>query len=82
MQDQRIDESQFQIKVNGKTYKVTAFSKEGHGNFFKIETDCEYLFTLCNTDEGEWQVEKDVTMLDDRLIDQMASAIEEYDALN
>ncbi|MEP6683832.1 MAG: hypothetical protein ABJA35_11255 [Parafilimonas sp.] len=80
MHDKYSDKSQFQINVNGKTYKVTAYANEGRASNFKIETDCEYLFTLCNIEKGKWQVEKDVTMLDESLIEQMGRAIEEYNA--
>ena len=79
MQEEHYDESQFEIEVNGKTYKVTANCNEGHCSYFKIETNCEYLFTLCTDEEGHWQVEKDVTVLDENLIEQMGKAIEEFD---
>ena len=44
------DESQFKIDVNNKIYNIKV-----HGDYtskFKIETDCEYLFTLLMDEEG------------------------------
>jgi len=72
------DESQFQITVNGKTYNVTA-QTENLNSHFKIETDCEYLFTVSMDDEGQWHAEKDVTVLDPNLVDEIGRAIEEHD---
>jgi hypothetical protein len=80
MEQEHTTENNFTINVNGKTYSVTAYCEDDHCSRFKIETDCEYLFTLCTDDEGNWQIEKDVTILYEGLIDQIGSAIEEYDA--
>lgn len=77
---QHINENNFTINVNGKTYNVTALREEGYCNRFKIATNCEYLFTLCTDNDGNWQMEKDVTPLNDSLADEIGKAIEEYDA--
>lgn len=73
------DESKFQINVNGKQYNVTAYCNEIHCTRFKIETNCDYLFTLCTDEEGHWEVEKDLTIMDESLVDEIGRAIEEYD---
>ena len=75
------DESKFDIQVNSNKYTVTAYCNEGHCSSFKIETNCEYLFTLYPDEEGHWNVEKDVTVLDESLIEQIGRAIEEHDAV-
>lgn len=79
MSELTLNESQFEINVNGNAYTVTAYCKEDHCSKFKIETKCEYLFTLCTDEEGNWQMEQDVTPLDDTLIDKIGRAIEEHD---
>ncbi len=80
MQKEIHDEKNFKISVNNKSYNVTAYCEEDHCSKFKIENDCEYLFTLCTDEEGNWQMEKDVTALDESLIDQIGKAIKEHDA--
>lgn len=76
---QHINKNNFTINVNGKTYNVTAIREDGHCNRFKIAINCEYLFTLRTDDNGNWQMEKDVTPLNDSLADEIGKAIEEYD---
>jgi len=78
MQMENKDESKFQVTVNGKTYNVTA-QIEGLNSYFKIETDCEYLFRVSMDEEGQWHAEKDVTVLNKDLLEQIGRAIEEYD---
>ena len=73
------EKSKFQINVNEKVYNVTAYCNESHCTRFKIETNCNYLFTLCTDEEGHWEAEKDVTMLDGTLVEEIGRAIEEYD---
>jgi len=72
------EESKFQINVNEKVYNVTAYCNESRCTRFKIETNCNYLFTLCTDEEGHWEAEKDVTMLDETLVEEIGRAIEEY----
>ena len=79
MADELKDKSKFQISVNGKVYNVTAYCNNDHCTRFKIETNCDYLFTLCTDEEGHWEAEKDVTIMDESLIDEIGRAIEEYD---
>jgi hypothetical protein len=73
------DGSQFQINVNGNVYNVTAYCNESHCTRFKIETNCNYLFTLCTDEEGYWKTEKDVTIMDESLVEEIGRAIEEHD---
>jgi len=78
MQTENKAESQFQVTVNGKTYNVTEHV-ENLDSHFKIETDCEYLFTISMDEKGYWHAEKEVTMQDQNLVDKIGRAIEEYD---
>lgn len=79
MSEELNEEMGFKINVNDKTYSVIAYCNEVHCSKFKIETDCEYLFTLCTDEEGNWEIENDVTVLDDNLVEQIGRAIEEHD---
>ena len=78
MQTENKNELQFHVTVNGKTYNVTA-ETENFNSYFKIETDCEYLFTVSMDEEGQWHAEKDVTVLDENLVEKIGRAIEEHD---
>ena len=78
MQTENKEGLQFQITVNGKTYNVTV-QTHNLNSYFKIETDCEYLFTVSMDEEGQWQAEKDVTLLNGDLVEKIGRAIEEYD---
>lgn len=79
MPEQFNDESKFQINVNGKLYNVTPNCNNDHCTRFKIDTNCDYLFTLCTDEEGHWEAEKDVTVLNESLVYEIGRAIEEYD---
>ena len=70
---------EFTIVVHNRKYNVTPLCDEDHCTRFKISNDCDYLFTLCVDDYGNWQMEKDVVALDDQLTDDIGRAIEEYD---
>ena len=75
-----IDENHFEVVVNNNFYKVTVSYEDVYLSHYKIETDCQYLFTL-QMDEGGWHTENDVKVLDERLIEQIGRAIEEYDVV-
>ena len=74
-----IDENHFEVVFNNNTYKVTVSYEGEYITHFKIETDCEYLFTLSMDEEGIWHAENDVEVLDESLVEQIGKAIEEYD---
>lgn len=80
--DNQFNENRFTITVNNNKYLVTAFCGDDGCNRFKIENACEYMFTLCINNEGRWEMEKDVTPLDESLIDDIGRAIEEQEAYN
>jgi hypothetical protein len=71
------DQSEFRININNKTYNVKAYGD--YTSKFKIETDCEYMFTVIMDEEGQWHCENDVTVLNENLIQQIGRAIEEHD---
>ena len=79
MPEELNDESKFQRNLNGEVYNVTAYCNNDHCTRFKIETNCNYLFTLCTDEEGHWEAEKDVTVMDETLVEEIGRAIEEYD---
>ena len=70
---------QFTISVNGKIYNVEALCDKEDCMRFKILTDCEYLFTLCTDEYGNWKMEEDVIPLDEKLADEIGRAIEYHD---
>jgi hypothetical protein len=82
LQQQHLDDLQekFTVTVNDKVYNVEPICDDDHCTRFKISTDCEYLFTLCMNDYGNWEMEKDITPLDEKLIDEIGRAIEYHDA--
>ena len=71
--------NEFMIEVNGKEYSVLPICDEDECTRFRISTNCEYLFTLCTDEYGNWQMEKDVVPLDENLIDEIGRAIEYND---
>ena len=75
-----MEKEEFTIEVREKIYHVQPVCDEEHCTRFKISTDCEYLFTLCIDDYGNWQMEQDVIPLDENLVDEIGRAIEFYDA--
>lgn len=76
---QVIDENHFSVIVNDNTYKVTVSYEGVYISHYRIETDCEYLFTLYMDEDGKWHPEDDVKMLDESLVEQIGRAIEEHD---
>jgi hypothetical protein len=74
-----VDENDFKVVVNNTAYKVTVSYEGPYISHYKIETDCQYLFTLSMDEEGTWHAENDVTVLDENLVEQIGRAIEEYD---
>jgi len=73
-------EDSFNVTVNKTEYTIEPICNEDHCTRFKVSTNCEYLFTLCMNEHGHWEMEKDVTPLDEKLIDEIGRAIEYYDA--
>ena len=71
---------EFIIEVHGKEYHVEPICDEDHCTRFRLSTNCEYLFTLCADEYGNWQIEKDVIPLDENLADEIGRAIEHHDA--
>jgi hypothetical protein len=67
------------IAVNTKEYNVSVSYEGVYLSRYKIETDCEYLFTLYMDEEGTWKAENDVKLLDENLVEQIGRAIEEHD---
>jgi hypothetical protein len=74
-----VDENRFQIVVNNSTYKVTVSYEGMRISHYRIETDCQYLFTLSMDEEGTWHAENDVKVLEESLVEQIGRAIEEHD---
>jgi len=74
-----IDENHFEVVVNNNFYKVTVSYEDVYLSHYRIETDCQYLFTLYMDEEGTWHAENNVTVLDESLVEEIGTAIEEYD---
>jgi len=74
-----VDENNFTVTVNKNTYKVSVSYEDVYLSHYRIETDCQYLFTLYMDEEGTWHAENNVTVLDESLVEEIGTAIEEYD---
>jgi hypothetical protein len=73
-------EEVFTIDVNGNLYYVEPICNKDHCTRFKISTECEYMFTLCVNEYGDWEMEDDVKPIDESLTDNIGKAIEYLDA--
>jgi hypothetical protein len=76
---EKLDENNFHIAINNKTYNVNVSYEGVSLSRYKIETDCEYLFTLYMDKEGTCKAENDVKLLDENFIETIGRAIEEHD---
>ena len=69
----------FHVTVNGKMYNVEAFGDKNLNSYFEVEGDHSYLFTLSMDEDGQWCAEKETSVLDKNLVEQVGGAIEEHD---
>ena len=74
-----VDENHFTVRVNDKIYNVNVSYEGVYVSHYKIETDGDYLVTLCMDEEGNWQAENDSIATDKRVIEQIGRAIEQHD---
>jgi len=68
----------FTIDVNKNKYYIEPICNDDNCSRFKVSTECEYMFTLCKDENGNWYMEDDVTAIDGTLVDEIGRAIEEY----
>lgn len=69
----------FNIDVNKQEYIVIP----GEQGTYRIETGCDYLFTLRHHQTGEWElVDKKVVPIDDTLVPAIGKSIENTDTVN
>ena len=80
MESDSYKEEEFIVRVNDNLYYVEPICTDDHCTRFKISTECEYMFTLCVDEYGNWQMEDDVKPIDASLIDNIGKAIEYNDA--
>ena len=73
-----LNPSTFRTYVNSTAYLIQEISSDQDCVIFKVFTEEKYLFTLCMDDDGTWHVESDVTPLSQKLVDEIAIAIEDY----
>jgi len=77
-------EDSFKINVNEQEYTVTPIhieietpGKKTHKERFRIETGCEYLFTIEMTEEWYWRItDDDVKPIDQNIVQEIGEAIE------
>ena len=75
-------ENKFIIHVNSNEYQVTpVLNSSVNDKEFKIETKCEYLFTISENDNHWSIVDRNVEPLDDLLIQQIGFEIETNEAM-
>jgi hypothetical protein len=76
-------ENKFVIHVNGNEYQITPLQMESvnEKKGFKVETKCEYLFTIVENDNYWSILDKHVEPLDDLLIQQIGFEIETNGAI-
>jgi hypothetical protein len=74
--------NKFTIHVNGNEYQVTPVPDSSvNDKEFKIETKCDYLFTISENDNYWSIVDRNVEPLDDLLIQQIGFEIETNGAM-
>ncbi len=75
------NEQVFTVDVNNEQYYIEPILEyEKLTIKFKVSTTCEYMFTLCLNENGEWSMESEVTPLYKDLVSQIGQAIEKHDA--
>ena len=67
------------IDVNKNKYYIEPICNDDNCTRFKVSTQCEYMFTLCLDENRNWQMEDDVTPMDESLVYEIGKAIEHYD---
>ena len=78
MNENAYEEKIFKIHSHGRKYFIELISTNAHCTRFKVFKECEYMFTLCTDENGNWGMEDDVTPLDTILINEIGKAIEAY----
>ena len=79
-----MQEESFKIHVNGSEYTVTPVhivvemqNIKTHKERFRVETGCEYLFTIEMNEEWFWQItDDDVKPIDHNIVQEIGEAIE------
>jgi len=69
---------QFTINVNGKQYRIEPVADDSDRPQFRVFTDCDYLFTVVRNYDLHWQMESDVTPLNEDIAENIGSAIENH----
>ena len=69
----------FAIKLNGNGYIVTqamCSTANGMKECFKIETDCDYLFTITLNEDLKWEIaDNKLTAIDDGLVQDIGLSL-------
>lgn len=72
-----MEQNSFKIKVNGQEYLVSRNIANGFKTVYKIDTGCDYLFSVFYDEHGEWQIyDSGVKPIDDGLVSSIGDAIE------
>ena len=72
-----MEQNSFKIKVDDQEYLVTRNVANGFKTVYRIETGCDYLFSIFYNEHAEWQIyEPEVKPIDDGLVSSIGDAIE------
>lgn len=72
-----MEQNSFKIKVNEQEYLVSRRVVNEFKAVYKIETGCDYLFSIFYNEHAEWQIyEPEVKPIDDGLVNSIGDAIE------
>jgi len=72
-----MEPNSFKIKVNEQEYLVTTNVVNGFKTVYKIETSCDYLFSIFYNEHGEWKIyDPDIKPIDNTLVSSIGDAIE------
>jgi len=68
----------FTIKVNDVVYTIHSYCEFGY-TFYEVFTNCEKLFTLKKTSDGNWVTnEDDIVPISEELTEDIGEALEQY----
>jgi len=73
-----MDNSSFVIEVRNENYQVEQVDL-GKDFEFRISTACNYIMTIHLNDDGIWEANSDVAVLNDTLVEDIGKAIERHD---
>ena len=67
----------FCIKVRSENYTIETSNKNDNAIMeYCISTNCNYIMTIFRNEDESWSAAKDVTIMDEELVNEIGAAIE------